>query len=307
MPQLNDYIVDPLLTEMSVGYKNPELIGTQLFPVLEVKSKTGIYYKFDKSQFRIEDSRRAGVARANRVDYGMSKQNYGPLVEHSLEEPVEWEVRDTYPTPMDAYSDATMNVSARLELGLEKEIAAILTSTSQITQNVTLSGVNQWSDYANSDPFANIQTGFDTIQGAALVTANTAAMGYQVWAKLRHHPDLLGRLSVASVRVLTEELFASLVGVERVLVGKAMENTAKEGQTDSLSYVWGKDFILAYVTKTPAIKSLNVGYTLRMKGARVVDRWTEEAVKADFVRATDYYEPKLVAAEAAYLIKAAVA
>lgn len=307
MPQLNDYHVDPLLTEMSVGFANPDLIGTKLFPVLEVKSKSGIYYKFDKSSFRIEDSRRSGVTRAHRVDYGMSKQNYGPLAEHTFEEAVEWDVRDSYPTPMDAYSDATTNLTGRLDLSLEKEIATLLTTTGTITQNTTLSGTSQFSDLANSDPFSVIQTGLDTIQAAALVTANTIAMGYQVWSKLRHHPDLLGRLSVSTVRVLTEELFAAVVGVEQVFIGKAMENTAKEGQTDALSYVWGKDLIIAYVTKTPAIKSINGGYVLRLKGARVIDRWTEEAYKSDFVRVTDNYEVKLVAVEAIYLVKGAVA
>jgi hypothetical protein len=48
------------------------------------------------------------------------------------------------------------------------------------------------------------------------------------------------------------------------------------------------------------------GYTLRVKNARYVDRWDEPAVKAEFVRANDYYEPKFVSTDAAYLIKSAV-
>lgn len=307
MPQVNEYTIDTVLTNLSIAYNSPELIGEQVFPRLEAKSRTGYFYKFDKSKFRIEDDRRTGIARANRVDYGMTKTAFGPLVEHSLEEGIEYEVRDTYPSPHDARADATENVSERLALGHEKAVADILTATGTITQNTTLSGTSQWSDFANSDPFTDIQTGEDVIQAAAMVTANTAILGYQVWAKVKHHPDLLGRLSVSSVRVLTEDLFAALVGVEKVLIGKAMQNTAVEGQADSMSYVWGKNAILAYVSATPGIKKMSLGYTLYLMAGRVVDRWDEPWNKAEFVRCTDYYEAKLVAVEAAYLIKNAVA
>lgn len=309
MPNVIDYQVDQVLTQMSKAYANGALIGTQLMPRLNVPSRTGFYFTYSKDKFRIEDSRRTGVSRANRADHGLVKTAFGPLAERSLEEAIEYEVRDTYPSPHDARVDATENVTENLDLGLEKEIANLLTNASatNISQTVTLSGNDQWSDFANSDPFTDIQTGFDTIKANAMVRPNTFALGYLVWAKLRHHPDLLGRLSVASVRVLTEQLLADLIGVEKVLVGDALYNTADEGQTASMSYVWDKHALLAYVIGTPKIKSISLGYTLQMQDARYVDRWDEPWVKSEFVRANDYYESKLVAAEAGYLIKNAVA
>jgi len=307
MPQVQDYIVDPVLTNLSKAYKNDSLLYSQVFPRMMVKSRTGYYYTFDKARFKIEESRRTGVSRANRVDYGMSKTSYGPLYEHALEQAIEYEVRDTYPSPHDARVDATENVSDRLELGLEKEVADLLTSTGTITQNITLSGTSQFSDFANSDPFSVVQTGIDTVKTGAMVMPNTLIMGYQVFAKLKNHPDLLGRMATSTTRVLTTQMLADLFGVERVLVGGAMHNTAAEGVAASMSYIWGKDMVLCYVAQRPGLKSLSVGYTLQMEGARYVDRWDEQAEKAEFVRANDYYEPKVVAAEAAYLIKAAVA
>lgn len=307
MPNVVDYQVDTVLTQMSVKYENGQLIGTQLMPRVEVKGRVGYFYKFDKGNFNIHDSRRTGTSRANRISNGLTKTAFGPLSEHSLEEPIEYEVRDTYPTPHDARVDATEDVSEALDLGLEKEIADKLTDTAVITQNTTLSGTDQWSDYANSDPFDDIQTGIDTIKANAGVTPNTFEIGYQVWSKLRHHPDLLGRMSVASVRVLTTQMLADLIGVEKVLVGDAVYNTADEGQTVSMGYVWGKHALLAFVQSRPAIKKISLGYTLQVEDARYVDRWDEPWHKAEFVRANDYYEPKIVAVEAGYLIKNAVA
>lgn len=306
MPQVQDYIVDPVLSNLSIAYHNKELIGTKLFPRMEVPARTGYYYTFDKSKFRIEDSRRTGVSRANRISSGMSKAAYGPLAEQSLEEAVEYEVRDTYPSPMDARVDATEDVTERLDLGLEKEIADKLTDTAVVTNNVTLSGTDQWNDFANSDPFDDFQTALDSVHDNALVEASHIVLGRQVWSKLKNHPDLLGRMSVSSIRVLTTQLLAALMGVRKVLIGSAMYNTADEGQTDSLSYVWGKHAVVCFVPARPRIKSIATGYTLQVKKARYVDRWDEPWNKAEFVRANDYYESKFVSTDAAYLIKNAV-
>lgn len=307
MPQVIDYQVDTTLTQMSVAYQNGQLIGTQLMPRVEVNGRVGFFYVFDKSRFSINDSRRTGTSRANRISSGMTKTAFGPLTEHTLEEPIEYDVRDSYPTPHDARVDATEDVSEALDLGLEQEIATLLTATATITQNVTLSGTDQFNDYAGSDPFGVFQTGIDTIKAASGVTPNTLTLGYQVWSKLRHHPDLLGRMSVASVRVLTTQMLADLIGLEKVLIGDAVYNTADEGQTAVMGYVWGKNALLAYVSARPAIKKISLGYTLQVEGARYVDRWDEPWVKSEFVRANDYYEPKVVAVEAAYLIKNAIA
>lgn len=307
MAQVIDYLIDKALTQMSVAYKNGENIGTTLLPRVEVSDVKGYYYVFDKSRFNINDSRRTGTSRANRISDGMTKASYGPLDEHSLEEAIEYDVLKTYPSPHDARVDATEAVTEALDLGLEAEIAAMLTDTAVITQNITLSGSDQFSDYSGSDPFAVFQVGIDTIKANSGVTPNTLTLGYQVWSKLRHHPDLLGRMSVASVRVLTEEMLASLIGVEKVLIGDAVYNTSDEGQTAVMGYVWGKHALLSYTTLRPGLKKISLGYTLQLENGRYVDRWDEPWVKAQFVRANDYYEPKIVAAEAGYLIKNAVA
>ena len=307
MPNPVDYQIDSVLTEFSKGYSNNALIGTRLMPRMEVVGRTGFYFVYDKGKFRIEDSRRSGMSRANRIEFGLATAAYGPLVERSLEEGITKEVMDTYPAKADARQDATETVTENLALGLEKEIADMLTNSSIITQSVTLSGTDQWSDFANSDPFTDVQTGIDTIKANAMVTPNKLTLGYQAWAKLRHHPDLLGRLSVNTIRVLTPQLLGDILGFEEVLIGEALYNTADEGQTATMSYVWGKHALIAYVKTSPKLKTITLGLTLQVKDALYVDRWAEPWIKTEFVRANDFYEAKLVAAEAAYLIKNVVA
>lgn len=304
---VKDLRTDPVLTEVSVKYSNQNLIAERVFPRMNVKEKTGYYYTFDKSNFKIEESYRAPHARANRVDYGFSKTAYGPLTERSLEAAIDWEERDSYPVNSDIYADSVETVSERMALAHESEVATMLGDTAQVTQNVTLSGTDQWSDFSNSDPFANIETGRAAIHASVMRDPNVLILGKQVWDKVKHHPDLIDRLSNSSVRVLTRELLAALLEVEEVIIGDAMYNSADEGQTASMSYVWGKNAVLAVVDRNVRPKMVTVGLTLTMDGFRYVDRWTEEGTKEDFVRVNDYYDPTFVASGAAYLIKNAVA
>lgn len=313
MPQPSDINVDPLLTRVARAYKNNMFIADQLFPRIPVENETGYYYVYDKSSMRLEDDLRAGLARANRVDYGMSLESYGPLLEHSLEQGIS--VREKRIMGEEkARRRATMNVMKKIQLRHEYMVASILKSTSLITQNTTLTSTDKWSDAANSDPIGDVKTARDTIFATGIAGSRLVlAMGYPVWSALEVNQKLINRMGTATDRtVLTRQQVASILGVDEIVVGRALYDTANEGQTSSLSYVWGNDAILLLMNGEgeESIEEVNPGYTLYVnnelegsQGGAVVDRWSEPGVKGEFVRATDFFEPKLVAAEAAYLIK----
>src|SRR5688572_26407219 len=150
MPQRIDYAVDPLLTELAKSYSNKNFIADILFPRLTVDDIYGDYYVYDKTNFRIEKDLRTGKARANRVDYGMSIASFGPLLEHSLEQGIEKDEK-RFMGEEKARENATRNVTSKIMLNHEKMVATMLADTAIVTQNETLSGTAQFSDYTNSD------------------------------------------------------------------------------------------------------------------------------------------------------------
>lgn len=314
MPQPIDYVKDELLTRIAVAYGNTEFIADQLFPRIDVDKETGSYYVYDKNGFRIEQDLRSGIARANRVDYGMSMSNYGPLLEHSLEQGVTDREKKLMGADK-ALRNATNNVTAKVMLNHEKVVADLLTNTSVVTQNVTLAGADQWSAAAgaSNDPFADVQLALDTIDATGIATTKKIlVLGYQVWSVLRNHNLVTARLGNAALKVPASlEQLAALFDVDQVIVGRAKYDTAKEGQTASLGYVWGKSAIVVTMSPEASIERVNPGYTLQLAtdgaSARYMDRWDDRAQKTEFVRFNDYFEAKLVAAEAVYLIKNAVA
>jgi Phage major capsid protein E len=230
--------------------------------------------------------------------------------DHTLKEFVADEDVENAITPTDPFMDATENVSEGLLIDREIEVASLLTSTANLTQNITLSGTSQWNDFSNSDPIAAVRTGKQTIHASIHQNPNTLVMGRQVWDKLIDHPAFLERVKYSQLGVMTPDLMARIFEVDRIIVGGAGKNTAKEGQTDSMSYIWGKDSFLAYIAPTIKPKMITLGLTYkwqekqveRLRGANEEDR------KGTYVRIGNaYYDQNIVSASCAYLFKGAVA
>lgn len=302
----SDVYVDVQLTDVSVRYTNEAYLADVLFPIVVVKKRSGIMYKYDKANLKSASSIRVGVARAARVEYGLSKVSYGPLLEHALEEAIEWDIINEAVDPLDPKIDATNNISERMLVEKEVALAALLSDTSKITQYSV--PTSKWSDFLNSSPFEDIELARVTVQKNAMKKPNTIWMGLDVWAKLKNHPDFLERIKYTQLPSLTPELMKDLFpGIETVHIGEAMKNTAAEGQADVLEPIWGKNLWVGYVTPQPGIRTVSLGYTLTLENGRYVDAWTEIEHKADFVRVNDYYQQYIVATEAAYLLSAVIA
>jgi hypothetical protein len=239
---------------------------------------------------------------------------FGPLREHALEIGIPQLVLDRYKNTGGSIvpeTSATNNVTARLEIGKEKAVASVITTLANFPTNnkVTLSGTSQFNDYTNSDPMTIFQNAKTAMILACGTAPNKVVMGRQVYDVIINHPKLIARLG--SINRSTEQdmkaALAALIGVDTVLIGEAVQNPVNDGQTDALSFIWGKDITFMYTTPAPALEQLSAGYMLQLAGKQYVDKWYEQSRKSQFVRANDFYLPWTVAYEAMYLIKNAVA
>lgn len=310
MPNLNQVYRAPLLSDAMVRYRNDNFIAEQVFPVLPVTKEQDYIFVFDKENLRApKNSQRGLYDRAERVDYGLSQTAMPTLVERALEQPVSWKVKNQAQDPLQPEISATNNLTEKLAIEKEVALATYLANTANVTQNTTLSGTSQWSDYTNSHPLVAIQSAADTVLQNSLKKPNIAVMGRQVFSQLRNHPDVIDRVKYTA-RATQEEIanaLADLFDVDKVFVGTAGQNTAVEGQTDSVSFIWGKHFWLMYVAPVPAIETVSAGYHLIIPEERYVDTWTEQQIKSDLIRVNDYYTRYTMAVECMYLYKNAVA
>jgi hypothetical protein len=185
-------------------------------------------------------------------------------------------------------------------------LATILQDTTQVTQYTTLSGTNQWSDYANSDPINDVRVARQAVQKGCMKQPNVLLLSQYTFDVLCEHPDVIDRIKYTQTGVAAEEILARLFKVKQVIIAAAQYNTVKEGQTDATDYIFGKHAWLLYIEQTPGIRKISFGYTFYTK-PRKVDKWYEQQVKSTFVRVSDYYQQLIVATSAAYFIQNACA
>ena len=307
MPTLTDVRHDPILSNVSVAYQNDLYIAEVVAPVVLSKTRTGKYYKYGKEKFRRTDTRRGMGANTKEVSYPISQSTAFIIEEHALKEIVPDELKDQALKPLTPEIDASENVTERLLIEKEYDLAVYMQNTANLSNNTTLSGTDQWSDYANSDPIGDVRTAKQTIHSKIFKDPNVLVIGKEVYDKLVDHPDILDRIKYTKLGVATEDLLARLFDVDKVIVAAAGYNSAVEGQSDSMTYIWGKNVWLLYVTPKPGIKQVSFAYFFQMAMPRRADKWYNNDKKGTYVRITDEYTRETVSVDCAYLIKSTVA
>lgn len=301
-----DVVIDPALSNVSIKYTNAGFIADMILPVVKVSKQTGKYYIYDKSNLRIDNTNRAAGSGANEVDFGLTTASFS-CDDHALKGFVADEIQDQAEAALNPLIDETETITEKLMLDRENNAATLLTTSSNFTNTSALSGTSQWSDYSNSDPIGDVRLARAAVHAATFKKANTMILGKQVFDYLSEHPQVIERVKYSALGVVTEELLARIFQVEKVIVGEAGKNTANEGQTDALSYVWGKNVIVAYIAPKVGLKTVTLGVTFEY-GSREVKRWRDEDREGTYVRVgKDNYAHKLVSETAGYLFRTVVA
>jgi len=302
MPGPENVHKDQILTNISVQYRNADYVGTELMPIVPVKKKSDIYYIYDSKadRFRIPKTLRAPKTESRTVDWKVTEDGYN-CDEHALNDLIDDIERDNADKPLNLEIDTVEFLTDILQLGLEMRIKDIL----EASLSANAPGI-KWDVYTDgSNPIGDIETGKDTIHKVIFKEPNVLLLGKAVYDKLKHHPTILDRIKYVQKGVVTPDLMASVFEVEKVIVGKAGYNTAKEGKPESLSYLWGKNAILAYVEPRPGIKKFSLGYTFQSQTFQT-RRARIEVKHSDWFEVGDIEAEKMVCIACGYRISPAV-
>jgi len=298
--------INPVLTKLAIAYPQQGLVAEKLCPVVDVgeENEDGTYFVFDKTNIQggYEDTRALGV-RAPTFDWKMSTGNYH-CEEHTLEKPIDWREFKQWKKYLDI-AVTTQEISLELLLlNYEIRVANLLTTYGNYASSsyyATLSGTDQWSDFVNSDPEANVETAREAVAlGAA--EPNTIAIPVNVWRRIRRHPAIRSLVKEADSRQLQEDGFpARLFGLKAVYPG-ARYNSAMPGASESISRIWSDYVWIGVVNPKPTKRTMSFAYTLRAKGIQV-ETYEDNPKKSDVVRVQlAIQDEKIVASTAGYLL-----
>ena len=316
-PTQTDVHVDAILTNMSVAYIQDarSFIAGSVFPRVPVMKQTDKYFIYSKNDwFRDEAQLRADATESAGSGYGLSTSTYSCDV-FAFHKDVGMQVRANFDRPLDPDRDAVNFVTQRMLLRQEVQwVADAFTTGVWGTDVVGGTNFTRWSDYAGSDPVEDIEAAKESILSTTGFMPNTLVLGYQVFRKLKHHPDILDRYKYTSSDNVTPDLLARLFEVDRVMVSTAIKATNVEGETSAYAFTAGKNAWLGYVNPTPSLLAPSAGYTFVWDGvsdglgANVgVSRIPMPALRADRIEAQMAWDNKIVATDLGYFFSGAVA
>lgn len=302
-------VVNPVLTTVAQGYKHPQFVGEALFPPVPVTSRGGNIITFGKEDFMSYGNlARTPGANTPRVQFGYSGSTYA-LSDYSIEGqvPIELLQEGAAVPGLDAGMIGMAKAMNIIALRRELAQAALATTAGNYgaSNKVTLSGTTQWS-HASGVPVDTIETAKDAIRAATGKRPNVVVMGAAVYKSARTNPQIVDRIKYTGRDVATPELLAMLFGVDRVLIADAITAT----DAGVFSDVWGKFVVIAY-TETDTLLNMGApsfGYTYTLQGYPLAEEpYYDRNVKSWIYPASSCEAPVIAAADAGYLISAAVA
>lgn len=312
MADISLQYLDQPLNNVSVGYVNDDYFAEKLLPPVPVKQRSGRYWIFGKEKFHRYETIREPKAESREIaPWSLSNSPYF-CNDHSLKDSISDEER-TGSENADLEITTVQNLTDAILLDLEIRVMNLVVGAGSAVPSAMLAGTAQWTDYVNSDPLAAVEAQKTVIKQAIAKTPNTLAVSYPVYSVLRQHPKIIDRFKYTQVGILQADALKTVFDVDNFWVMGAEYDTANEGQSPDLQFVWGKSAVLAYVPPAPQRLQPALGYTFRWLfgapdlGGTLTKRYRVEPKTADVIEVHRYDDIQLVAPQAAFAFLSAIA
>jgi hypothetical protein len=257
MAQTRPFVSNAAMTAIAIAYRNPAtaFIADQLMPRTPVMTESFKWMEIPIGDaFSVPNTAVSRRGRVPEVEFGSveaaaSVNDYG--------------IQNVIPTA-DIDAAAAQRAANLSTFDPRNHAAAMLTDLMMLDREVRVAAAAQNSANYSPSNVTNIATAgdrfdSDTSDPEAVIDAalnapvifrpNTAAMGAQVWQRLRRQPNLVKavRGTTQADGKITRQEFVEYFELQNLLIGEAFVNTSRPGQTPALSRVWGKSISFVYV------------------------------------------------------------
>ena len=271
-----DVHIDRVLTEFAMGYRPAGMIVDKLFPLIIVDKQTNIYLEADRGRIlRRQDTKRAPGMEARRVEREFGSATYR-AINYALKDMTVIEEKANMDPGMifSKTEDKAQGLLDDIFLDWEIRVLDQINNTSNVgSSSAVESGWN-----GAGDPIGDVNTMLDNVRYANGLKANKVLFGPQAWDSFRRDSNV--RNLILGVNngggFVNEAQVAKLLDIEEVLVAEAFENSAADGQAESLNPIMGDNVLAYYVTPTPSIDRPTFAATFRWQQANLPTPLTVE-------------------------------
>lgn len=277
-PTYGDVHIQAALTNIATAYlqNSANYVADKVFPNVPVEHQADKYFKYRKGDFfRDQAQKRADATESAGGGYNMDTGSYSADV-WAWHKDIGDQTRRNADPAVDIDVATTKFVMQTLMIRRDRQFMSKYVTTGVWGTDITGVGASPsasqavyWNDDANGDPFTDLATGQTTILQNTGFEPNVLLMAWPVYQALRKHPLVIDRIKYtnpAFAGKITPELLAQAFDIERIIVSKAVYNTAAEGAIDSFSFVMGKSALLVYAAPAPGLMVPSAGYTFSWSG-----------------------------------------
>lgn len=304
------------LTNISIAFfqQQSNFIANNVFPIVPVPKSTNVFYTIPRGELnRLEVKQRSRGAKPALTNHNVERDTYDCQL-YALGEAITDEDRADTDVPLNLETQVTQLLTTQGMIQREQTwvnqfftTGIWTTDITGVASSPTGNQVLQWGDDA-STPIEDVEDGKTAILASTGFMPNTLVLGHRVYARLRNHPDIVDRINrgqtPGSAAVTDEQVLAQVFGVERVMVSKAIINSAQEGATAAHDFIAPNRALLCYVAPNPGLRIPTAGYTFGWNvysgvGMRIRN-FRDEPSLSDVIVMDDAYDQKLISADLGY-------
>jgi hypothetical protein len=245
--------IDQRLTDVSVQYKNGEFVAQQFCPEVPVKFGSDKYTTYDKgNMFISKDDTMSKEGEANIIQGGTSTATYS-VNDYGLKSFVNDTDRRNADAPLNPEIDVTEMLMQAIMLQREIRVAALFAG---LGSSLYTTPGTKWAPTTGT-PVTDI----DTVIASMFYPPKIMGIVQTVWDKIKRNTEVLALIGGGNpaIKMATAQMFKDYFQLDNFFIINNKKNTAKAGNTASLSQVWGNSVAMAYVNPTMNVKSATFG------------------------------------------------
>ena len=317
LPTAGDVHVDAALTNILVAFTQEpgNFIANKVSPFVPVAKRSDEFFKYDRGDWnRAEARKRAPGTESAGGGWRVTTDVYFCDV-WGIHKDVDDQTRSNSDAAINLDRDATRWDGQQILIRMDKEWTSTFFTTGVWTGSTTGGDITPGTlwDAAGSDPIKDIDDQLVAVMQKTGRKPNKLTFSMDTWIAVKNNASVLDRIKHTQTGIVTEEIFAALVGVEEVLILKSVENTAAEGATDSMAFIGGgKAALLSFTTDGPGLLVPTAMYTFvwtgltgSQNGMRVKNFRMEE-LDSDRIEAEAAFDFKVVASDLAVFFTAVI-
>ena len=293
-------------------YAQAGYIGLQALPIMPVPRQAATFSKVTREGLlRREDVKRSKRGAYNRGTYETEDDTYA-CEEYGHEQPLDDSERAFYANDFDAEFWAAQVAYHRVIREHEIRTAALLfNATTWTGASLTTAVGTEWST-VSSDILGDVTAAKEKVRVLTGMQPNGLIVSQKVYNNMRRNTALID--AVKYTHLASDEIvrtaIADYLGVDSVLVGKAVYNSVSEGGTYTGADVWSAEYAMVAILGRPGAQLVTpcVGRTMVWEqdtpatAGIVTEEYREEATRSWIYRVRQNVDEKVFDPSFAHLL-----